>query len=50
MAAHTGQVITWDDALNSDALLDRDITNWDQPPVRPDSSGIYPYPKPGFPV
>lgn len=47
MAAHTGQVITMEEALNSESLLKHDISNWNEAPVVPNSAGIYPYPKPG---
>lgn len=47
MAAHTGQVITLEEALNSAPLLQQDITDWSQAPVLPNAQGIYPYPKPG---
>jgi predicted dehydrogenase len=50
MAAHSGQVVTWDDALNSSAFLKQDITSWDQPPVVPNTEGIYSYPVPGMRV
>ena len=48
MAAHTGQIITMDDALKSEPLLSKDITDWNQAPVLPNAAGIYPYPKPGM--
>jgi predicted dehydrogenase len=47
MAAHTGQIVTMDDALNSEALLEQDIRTWDEAPVVPNAKGIYRYPKPG---
>ncbi len=47
MAVHSGQVITWDDALHSEAHLEQDITDWSQPPVVPDDRGIYAFPRPG---
>lgn len=48
MAAHSGQVITVDDALDSPAHLAQDITDWSQAPVRPDENGYYDYPVPGM--
>ncbi|NND07427.1 MAG: Gfo/Idh/MocA family oxidoreductase [Saprospiraceae bacterium] len=47
MAAHTGQVITWDDALNSPALVEQDIRDWSQAPTVPNEEGIYRFPRPG---
>jgi predicted dehydrogenase len=48
MATYTGQVIEWDQALNSQELLVSDDLDWDsEPPVVPDADGNYPVPKPG---
>lgn len=48
MAAHSGQEITWDMALNSDLALYNEITDWGSPaPVLPDENNIYPFPRPG---
>jgi predicted dehydrogenase len=50
MAAHTGQVITYDDMLNCDHEfapgLDR-LTAESPAPLQPDASGRYPVPQPG---
>lgn len=48
MATYTGQVITWDQALNSQEILVPDVIDWDiEPPVRPDADGWYPVAIPG---
>jgi predicted dehydrogenase len=50
MAVHSGQVIQWDEALDSDVrLIPADQTwAWDAPPpVLPDENGNYPIPVPG---
>jgi len=48
MATYSGQMISWDEALNSDAQLMPDYTGWDmEPPVLPDENGYYPVPVPG---
>ena len=48
MATYTGQVISWEDAMNSKEVLVRDDLDWDsEPPVVPDENGNYPVPKPG---
>lgn len=48
MATYSGQMITWDDAMNSDAQLMPDYVAWDmEPPVLPDENGYYPVPVPG---
>lgn len=47
MAAHTGRVITMEEALNAEPLLKHDISDWSEAPVVPNAAGIYPYPKPG---
>jgi predicted dehydrogenase len=48
MATYSGQTITWDQALNSDARLVPDYVGWDmEPPVKPDEDGKYPVPVPG---
>ncbi|MEX2463132.1 MAG: Gfo/Idh/MocA family oxidoreductase, partial [Balneolaceae bacterium] len=55
MAAYTGQVIHWDDALHSNArfyphhdMNPEDLVSWDTPaPVMPDENGNYPIPVPG---
>ncbi len=51
MAAHTGQVITYDQILNDDHELapDVDKLTMDSPaPVLPDAQGRYPVPQPGL--
>lgn len=48
MATYSGQVITWEDALNGDEHLITDNLDWDvNPPVMPDENGNYPVPIPG---
>lgn len=50
MACESGQVITWDEALESNLQLAPDLENlaWDgNPPVAPDSKGQYPIAMPG---
>ena len=48
MATYSGQVITWDQAMNSESQLVPDNLSWDvDPPVMPDENGNYPVPMPG---
>lgn len=48
MATYTGQVITWDQALNSQENLAPDNLTWNtKPPVEPDTEGWYPVAIPG---
>jgi predicted dehydrogenase len=50
LAAHSGQVVTWDDALNSEIRLIPENQRWAfdaDPPVMPDKDGNYPIPVPG---
>ena len=50
MATYTGEVITWDAAMNSSHLLvpDENSLTWETiPPVVPDLDGNYPIPVPG---
>ena len=48
MASYSGQMINWDDALNSDAqLMPYEVTADTEPPVLPDENGYYPVPIPG---
>jgi len=48
MATYSGQVIRWEEAMNSEKLLVPDDLNWDSaPPVLPDEFGNYPVPVPG---
>jgi predicted dehydrogenase len=51
MATHTGQYITWDQALNSDFQFVKDIDNmtFDTPaPIKAGPDGIYAAPQPGI--
>jgi len=51
MATHTGQEITWDQAMKSDFQFVKDIDNmtFDSPaPVQAGLNGIYPAPQPGI--
>lgn len=48
MATYSGQVITWDQAINANDKMVPDNMTWDTPPpVMPDENGNYPVPKPG---
>jgi predicted dehydrogenase len=48
MATYTGQVITWEQALNSKEALVPDNITWNtEPPVKPDDDGWYPVAIPG---
>ncbi len=48
MATYTGQVITWEQALNSKEVLAPDNITWETaPPVMPDEDGWYPVAIPG---
>ncbi len=48
MATYSGQVISWDDAFNSNRVLAPTRYAWDaDPPVLPDQNGHYPVPIPG---
>jgi len=48
MATYTGQVITWDQALNSQDNLVPDNLTWNtDPPVKADADGWYPVAIPG---
>jgi len=48
MATYTGQVITWDQVMNSRENLAPDNLTWDsEPPVKPDADGWYPVAVPG---
>jgi myo-inositol 2-dehydrogenase / D-chiro-inositol 1-dehydrogenase len=48
MATYTGQVITWEQALNAEQQLMPDELTWnDTPPTTPDANGYYPIPTPG---
>jgi predicted dehydrogenase len=51
MAAHTGQLLTWDQAISSDHEfgVDVDKLTYDGPsPLQADSTGRYPIPQPGL--
>ena len=51
MAAHTGQIITWDEIMNSphEFAPGIDQLNMDSPaPIRADANGRYPVPLPGI--
>jgi myo-inositol 2-dehydrogenase/D-chiro-inositol 1-dehydrogenase len=48
MATYTGQVITWDQVMNSQENLAPDNLTWaTEPPVKPDADGWYPVAVPG---
>lgn len=48
MATYSGQVLTWDDAINSDLDLSPKTYAWDAtPPIVPNEDGYYPVPMPG---
>jgi myo-inositol 2-dehydrogenase / D-chiro-inositol 1-dehydrogenase len=48
MATYSGQVVTWDEALNSEVDLMPEKLAWDAPPrVLPDRDGFYPVAMPG---
>ncbi len=48
MATYSGQIITWEQALNSENQLVPEELSWDsEPPVKPDEEGNYPVPVPG---
>lgn len=48
MATYTGQMITWEDAINSNVDLSPAKYAWDaNPPVMPDAKGYYPIAVPG---
>lgn len=51
MAAHTGQVITYDQMLNCEHAMSPDVKNLtmeSDSPVMPDTDGRYPVPEPGI--
>ena len=49
MAAHSGQLVEWDDAFNSTLSILPDNFSWEAaPPVMPDAEGNYPVPVPGI--
>ncbi len=50
-ATHTGQYVTWEQALNSEFQFVKDIDNmtFESPaPIHPGPDGIYPAPQPGI--
>lgn len=48
MASHSGKLITWDDAFNSDrVLVPENIRGDSTAPILPDEHGVYPFPIPG---
>ena len=48
MAAHSGKMIEWDEALNSDIVLAPAQLSWNsEPPAKPGKDGNYPFPVPG---
>lgn len=48
MATYSGQVITWEAAMNSNHILMPEEINWDSvPPTQPMKNGEYPIPTPG---
>jgi hypothetical protein len=51
MAAHTGQVITYDQALNSEFVMAanvKELTMDSDSPLMPDANGKYAIPEPGI--
>lgn len=48
MTTYSGQMITWEEAINSTQKLVPEEFGWDvNPPVLPDENGFYPVPVPG---
>ncbi len=48
MATYSGQVVTWDQALNSELRIMPEMVDWNTvPPSLPDADGNYPIPIPG---
>ncbi len=49
MATYSGQIVTWDEAMNSEVDLMPERYTWDaMPKVLPDENGQYPVPTPGI--
>jgi predicted dehydrogenase len=49
MAAYSGKMLTWDDAISSKVQLTTDAERWDAPaPIQPDADGAYPVAIPGL--
>lgn len=48
MAVHSGKMVEWDEALNSEIILAPAELTWSSaPPVKPGKDGSYPFPVPG---
>ncbi len=48
MAVHSGKMVEWDEALNSELTLVPEKFSWDmEAPAKPDEKGNYPVPVPG---
>jgi hypothetical protein len=48
MATYSGQMITWDHAINSNISIAPKVYAWDaEPPILPDADGFYPHAIPG---
>lgn len=48
MSAHSGQIVTWDEAMNSEVTLVPELHSFDdEAPVQPNPDGSYPVPRPG---
>lgn len=48
MATYSGQLVKWDEAINSNIDLSPKAYAWDaNPPIMPDENGYYPIPVPG---
>ncbi|MGN6435688.1 MAG: Gfo/Idh/MocA family protein [Agriterribacter sp.] len=48
MASHSGKMVEWEEAFNSEIVLAPEKMNWNsEPPVKPDKDGNYPVPEPG---
>ena len=49
MATYSGQVLEWDDAINSEISIMPKEFSWDAtPPIVPNKDGFYPVPTPGI--
>ena len=49
MAAYSGKMLTWEDAINSEKVLTTDAVDWNaRAPVQPIDGGGYQIPIPGF--
>jgi len=48
MAVHSGKMVEWDEAIQSDMVIAPENITWNsEPPVKPDKDGNYPVPQPG---